>query len=190
MVVQARGDDTSDEDDTPFSLRSKVLAKKWVEKNKINKKMDKTAEDYVQRVLVLISSGSSDRAELRTRKARAEAQAENGTLDPLLVATEARIYYNKVMKRVVKRPKKILQHKLYPSLGMYYLCFWSDVGYADQDVEEWKPADYAMQFPGLVEDYRKVCGPSVGCEHCILPIGVTWFPETCSCGNLGNHMCV
>ena len=117
MVVQARGDDTSDEDDTPFSQRAKVTAKKWVEKNKINKKMDKTAEDYVQRVLVLISSGSSDRAELRTRKARAEAQAENGTLDPLLVATEARIYYNKVMKRVVKRPKKILEHKLYPSLG-------------------------------------------------------------------------
>ena len=63
MVVQARGDDTSDEDDTPFSVRSTALAKKWVEKNKINKKMDKTAEDYVQRVLVLISSGSSDRAE-------------------------------------------------------------------------------------------------------------------------------
>ena len=36
-----------------------MTAKKWVEKNKINKKMDKTAEDYVQRVLVLISSGSS-----------------------------------------------------------------------------------------------------------------------------------
>ena len=168
-MVQARGDDTSDEDDTPFSVRSTALAKKWVEKNKINKKMDKTAEDYVQRVLVLISLGSSDRAELRTRKARAEAQAENGTLNPLLVATEARIYYNKVMRRTEKRPKKILEHKLYPSLGMtlYCLCFWSDVGYADQDVEEWKPADYAMQFHGLVEDYRKVCGPSVGCEHCI-----------------------
>ena len=68
-------------------------------------------------------SRSSDRAELRTRKARAEAQAENGTLDPLLVATEARIYYNKVMKRVVKRPKKILQHKLYPSLGMTISAF-------------------------------------------------------------------
>ena len=53
MVVQARGDDTSDKDDTPFSVRSKVLAKKWVERNKINKKMDKTADDYVQRVLVL-----------------------------------------------------------------------------------------------------------------------------------------
>ena len=146
VVVQARGDDTSDEDDTPFSMRSQVLAKKWVEKNKINKKMDKTADDYVQRVLVPISSGSSDRAELRTRKARAEAQAENGTLDPLLVATEARVYYNKVMRRVEKRPKKILEHKLYPSLGMalYYLCFWSYVGYADHDVEEWKPADYAM----------------------------------------------
>ena len=57
---------------------AKATAKKWVEKNKINKKMDKTAEDYVQRVLVLISSGSSDRAELRTRKARAEAQACHG----------------------------------------------------------------------------------------------------------------
>ena len=55
-MVQARGDDTSDEDDTPFSQRAKVTAKKWVEKNKINKTMDKTAEDYVQRVLVLISS--------------------------------------------------------------------------------------------------------------------------------------
>ena len=65
---------------------------------------------------------------------------------------------------------------------------WDMQSIADQDVEEWKPADYAMQFPGLVEDYRKVCGPRVGCEHCISPIGVTWFPETCSCGNLGNHM--
>ena len=73
-------------------------------------------------------------AELRTRKARAEAQAENGTLDPLLVATEAHIYYNKVMCRVEKRPKKTLEYKLYPSLGMYYLCFWKDEGYADQDV--------------------------------------------------------
>ena len=98
--------------------------------------------------------------------------------------------YNKVIRWVEKRPKKILEHKLYPSLGMYYLCFWKDVGYSDQDVEEWKPADYAMQFPGLVEDYRKVCGPRLGCEHCISPIGVTWFPETCACGNLGNNMCV
>ena len=49
MVVQARGDDTSDEGDAPFSLRADVLAKKWVKKNKINKKMDKTADDYVQR---------------------------------------------------------------------------------------------------------------------------------------------
>ena len=145
-------------------------------------------------MLVLISSGSSETAESRTKKARAEAQALNGTLDPLRVATEARIYYNNVMRRVEKRPKRILEHKLYPSLGMSYLCFWTDVGYADQDVEEWKPADYAtcMQFPGLVEDYRKVCGPSLrlGCEHCISPIGVTWFPETCSCANWGNHMCV
>ena len=78
MVVQARGGDTSEDDDMPFSMIAKATAKKWVEKNKFNKKMDKTAEDYVQRVLVLISSGSSDRAELRTRKARAEAQAEMG----------------------------------------------------------------------------------------------------------------
>ena len=38
-----------------------MLAKKWVEKNKVNKKLDKTADDYVQHVLLLISSGSSDR---------------------------------------------------------------------------------------------------------------------------------
>ena len=132
----------------------------------------------MQRVLVLISSGSSDRAELRTRKARAEAQAENGTLDPLRVATEARIYYNKIMRRVEKRPKKILEHTVpFPGCVPGYLCFWSDVGYADQDVEAWKPADYAMQFPGLVEDYRKVCEPRLGCEHCLSPIGVTWLPE-------------
>jgi len=56
VVVQARGDDTSDEEDTPFSMMAKMTAKQWVEKNKINKKMDKTAEDYsyVQRVLRLI----------------------------------------------------------------------------------------------------------------------------------------
>ena len=74
VVAQATGGDTSEDDDILFSMRSKALAKKRVEKKKINKKIDKTADDYVQRVLVLISSGSSDRAELRTRKARAEAQ--------------------------------------------------------------------------------------------------------------------
>ena len=166
VVAQATGGDTSEDDDIPFSMMSKVLARKWVEKNKINKTIDKTADDYVQRVLLLISSGPSDSAELRTMKARAEARAENGTLDPLLVATEARVYYNKLMRRVEKWPKKTLEHKLYghlyPSVGMYYLCVWKDVGYADQDVEERKPADYATQFPGLVEDYRKVCGPMLG----------------------------
>ena len=27
---------------------------------------------------------------------------------------------------------------------------------AQEHIEEWKPADYALQFEGLVEDYRKV----------------------------------
>ena len=39
------------------------------------------------------------------------------------------------------------------------------MGYADQVEEEWKPAGYAMQFPGLTENYRKVCEPGLGCEH-------------------------
>ena len=101
---------------------------------------------------------------------------------------------NKVMRRTAKRPKNILERKPRPSLGMCYLCFWSDVGYrcADryQHVKEWKPAGHVMQLSGLVEDQRGVCGPRLGCGHCISPIGVTWFPAagTCSCGNLGNHM--
>ena len=70
---------------------------------------------------------SSDRAELRTRKARAAAEAANGTLDPTTVATEARIYYDKVMRRVVKRPKKILQHQLYPSLGTYTISVFGQM---------------------------------------------------------------
>ena len=75
--------------------------------------------------MVLISSGSSDRAELRTRKARVEAQAENGSLDPLLVATEARIYYNKVMHRTEKQPKKILEHT---SCTLPWVCTISAFG--------------------------------------------------------------
>ena len=65
VVAQPTGRDTSEDDDIPFSTSLKVLAKKWVENNKIDKKIATTADDYVQRVLVLISSGSSDRAELR-----------------------------------------------------------------------------------------------------------------------------
>ena len=59
-----------------------------------------------------------------------------------------------------KRPTKILDHKDYPTLGRYYLLFWHDVGYADQDKEEWKSAGFALQFEGLVEDYRQVLHPS------------------------------
>ena len=75
------------------------------------------------------------------------------------MASEARIYYNKAMRRGAKRPKESLQHQLYPSLAVYYLCFWSAVGYADQDEEEWEPAGYAMQFHELVEEYvsLRVC---------------------------------
>ena len=69
MVVQATGGNPSEDDDIPFSMRAQVLAKKWVGKNRINKKIDKTVANYVQRVMLFISSGSSDRAQSRTRKA-------------------------------------------------------------------------------------------------------------------------
>ena len=104
---------------------------------------------------MLLSSGEADRTALRTRKAVSK-EGDKTSLDPVSVAIEARVYYSRVMKRNEKRPKKVLDHKVYPTLGVWYLCIWSDVGYAGQDVEEWKPADYAMQFHGLVETYRQV----------------------------------
>ena len=54
-----------------------------------------------------------------------------------------------------KKPKKITAHKDSRALGRSYLCLWSDVGYAGQDYSLWKPEDYVMQFPGLLEDYKK-----------------------------------
>lgn len=143
------------DDDIPLSHRNRALAKKWVEKNKINKSLDKTQDAYVSRVLNLLASGTGDRAALMTRRATAKGGSKTG-LDPVLIATEARVYYSKEMKKNEKRPKKVLDHKMWPTLGVWYLCLWSDVGYAGQDVEEWKPADYAMQFEGLVETYRQV----------------------------------
>jgi len=77
-------------------------------------------------------------------------------LDPIVVATEAHIYYNKVMQISLKPPTKSLKHVDTPALHISYLLFWHDVGYADQDIEEWKPSDFALQFDGLVEEYRKV----------------------------------
>ena len=144
--------DSDSDDDIPLTQRSKVLAKKWVEKNKINTELDKDADAYVARVLQILSGGENDRRVLRSKK-KGSVSPE---LDPVLVAAEARIYYSRERNVREKRPKKILDHRKYPSLGMYYLCLWSDVGYADQDIEEWKPADYALQFEGLVESYRKV----------------------------------
>ena len=145
-------DSDSWDDDIPLTQRSKVLAKKWVEKNKVNTELDKDADAYVARVLQKLSGGENDRRVLRSKK----KVSDSPELDPVLVAAEARIYYSRERNVRAKSPKKILDHRKYPSLGMYYLCLWSDVGYADQDIEEWKPADYALQFEGLVEDYRKV----------------------------------
>jgi hypothetical protein len=151
-----RGGASSDsDDDIPLTQRSKVLAKKWVETNKINKKLDKNVDDYIARVLSLLRGGEDDRRLLRSRKEAASAQKANN-LNAIDVATQARIYYSNVTKIRERRPTTILKHMRYGALGMYYLCFWTDVGYAGQDTEEWKPIDYAMQFPGLVEDYRKV----------------------------------
>ena len=166
------GMSSDSDDDIPLSKRNRQLAKKWVEKNNINRSLDKDQDAYVERVLLLLSSGEADRAALRTRRAIAKGDNDTG-LDPVLVAAEARIYYSKESKKNERRPTKLLDHKVYPTLGVWYLCFWSDVGYAGQDFEEWKPADYAMQFDGLVETYRQVCitsvcGISLFIWHCII----------------------
>ena len=34
--------------------------------------------------------------------------------------------------------------------------WWHDVGYGGQDIQEWKPLDYCLKFPGLIEDYQAV----------------------------------
>ena len=154
-AIHHGGADSDSDDDVPLIHRNKLIAKKWVEKNKINKKLDKDADAYVARVLLLLQGGEDDRVTLRSRKASVSAQAKN-SLVPLEVAAQARIYYAKATQTRERRPTKIIGHMDYQTLGRHYLCFWSDVGYADQDIEEWKAADYAMQFEGLVEDYRKV----------------------------------
>ena len=38
--------DSDSDDNIPLTQRSKVLAKKWVEKNKINTELDKDADAY------------------------------------------------------------------------------------------------------------------------------------------------
>ena len=70
-----------------------------------------------------------------------------------------RLYYSSQKGYSEKRPTKILDHKEYPNLGMYCLLLWHDVGYNDQDIEDWHPADFARSFEGLVENYRKLSEP-------------------------------
>ena len=134
-------------------MRNRAIAKTWVEKNKINKQLDKDADQYVDRVLKLLVAGESDRTTLRSLRSNSE---KNSGLDPTSVATEARLYYQRVTKQVEQRPKKILDHRAFKSLGLYYFCLWSDVGYGGQNIQEWKPKDCVMQFDGLLEDYRQV----------------------------------
>lgn len=155
-----QGESDSD-DDVPLSQRLRMIAKKWVEKNKINKALDKDADAYVERVCKLLSAGESNRKALRSKKSESAATAHG--LDVLSVAVEARLYYARVTKQNERRPKEILSHEDWPSLGRYYLCRWTDVGYGGQDIEEAKPADYVMQFHGLLEDYRKVFPMHVAC---------------------------
>ena len=38
-------------------------------------------------------------------------------------------------------------------VGKFYVCFYRDVGYADQDIERAHPEDYLRQFPGFTESY-------------------------------------
>ena len=83
--------DSDSDDDIPLTQRSKVLAKKWVEKNKINTELDKDADAYVARVLQILSGGENDRRVLRSKK----KGSDSPELDPVLVAAEARIYYSR-----------------------------------------------------------------------------------------------
>ena len=102
----------------------------------------------------MLGAGEDNRRSLRSKKS--DSAAGSRGLNVVAVATEARLYYSRVTEQRERRPKTILSHEDYPSLGRYYLCLWSDVGYAGQDREEMKPPDYVMQFDGLLEDYRKV----------------------------------
>lgn len=131
-----------------------ALANKWIETNKIDPKLDKSQDDYKERVLLILEGGATDRASRGTRST-ANGAKKHG-LDPTTVAAAARIYYTKMKNIREKKPKKILTHKSSPTLGRSYHCLWSDVGYAGQDYKLWKSEDYVMQFEGLLEDYKKV----------------------------------
>ena len=116
----------------------------------------------MERVRTLLEGGTSTRRALRNKKGLStedDTFCSGSMLDPTEVALQARLYYEKENGRKDKRPTKVLSHKDYPSLGRYYLLLWHDVGYADQDIEEWKPADFALKFDGLVQDYLKGNSP-------------------------------
>ena len=133
-----------------------------MKENDIIEKQDKSEEDYVDRITKLMAAGTSSRRRLRSSKALGEEENAffTGTkIDIDEVSKEARLYYRTKTGKKEKRPTKILDHKDFNTLGRHYLLLWHDVGYADQDIEEWYPANYAKTFEGLVEDYCKVSMP-------------------------------
>ena len=155
-------EDEEDEDDTPLQARIDTLktkAKAWVAKNKPSK-ADKTEDDYVTRVKILMDGGGSSRARLRNAKNLSHEEDSTffsgrpANLEQIYI--QARLYFRKVRGISERRPTKILGQQDFPGLGRHYLLLWHDVGYADQDIEEWMPANYANTFGGLVENYQKV----------------------------------
>jgi len=173
---------SSSEDDVQLTDLKALRAKKWVRHQKINKKVDRTEDDYVERVKLLLSAGSSQRRMLRAMKGQRKDQDAcyaGPTLDVEQVCLQARLYYEEEFGRLDKRPRKILKHTDYPTLGRHYLLLWSDRGYAGQDIEEWKPADYAKKFEGLVENYYLVSRPCLSAFCASMCLGIPSFYMQC-----------
>ena len=154
-------EDSSEEEHIPLGKIKQTMAQAWVDKHK-ESKLDKSEQDYRDRVVALMAAGSGDRRSLRSRKGMGKEDSAffTGTkLDVEEVGKAARLYYRKARGIKEKRPTKILAHDDFGKQGRHYQLLWHDVGYADQDITEWHPADYARTFEGLVEDYKKVFHP-------------------------------
>ena len=132
-------EDEEDEDDTPLQARIDTLktkAKAWVEKNKPSK-ADKTEDDYVTRVTILMDWGGSSHARLRNAKNLSHEEDSTffsgrpANLEQIYI--QARLYFRKERGISERRPTKILGQQDFPGLGRHCLLLWHDVGYADQE---------------------------------------------------------
>ena len=144
---------TESDEDIKFDNLANHRALKFSKKNK--RRGGESQEDYLKRCAKIIARGLKGPAQPGSASATAKKKKADG-IDywTKFKATLRSEFVSQGGKREI-RPQKITEHRVNEAGAREYHIKYYCKGY-EVPPPAWKPADYCLQYSGLVEDYMAV----------------------------------